>query len=186
MTDQLKEIGIRLKALREIMDLTEEQMAKECQVDLQDYIAHEQGEKDFSFSFLYNAASVLGVDVIDIMSGDSPKLSTCSLVRKDQGLQVKRYDAYSYEALAYTFRNKNAEPFLVTVEPLPSPEAEFELHDHEGQEFQYLLEGEAKIIIGDTTLHMHAGDALYFDSSVPHALLALNGKSAKFIAVVVK
>lgn len=182
MTEQLLEIGIRLKTLREIMDYSDVEMAQACHVSLEDYCAYERGEKDFSFSFLYNAADQLGVDVVDIMSGDSPKLSTCSVVRAGKGFKVERRAAYSYMALAYTFRNKKAEPFLVTVEPCAMPER----HGHEGQEFQYLLSGDAEMSIGETTFILHAGDAVYFDSSVPHALRALNGKSAQFIAVVIK
>jgi transcriptional regulator with XRE-family HTH domain len=43
-------------------------MAAKCEVSLEDYISYESGSKDFSFSFLYNAANALGVDVVDLMS----------------------------------------------------------------------------------------------------------------------
>ena len=183
MTDQLREIGIRLKALREIEELSAAEVAARCKISVEEYEAYERGEKDFSFSFLYNAAGVLGVDVMDIMTGDSPKLSTCSLVRAGTGFKVERRQAYSYRHLAFTFRKKKADPFLVTVSPsekLP------ELHGHEGQEFQYLLEGEAIVVMGDTRYELSAGDSLYFDSAIPHALGALNGKTATFLAVVIK
>ena len=75
MTEQLKEIAIRLKTLRQIMDVSEEELAEVCGVNLEEYRAYERGEKDFSFSFIYNAANRLGVDVVDLMSGDSPKHS---------------------------------------------------------------------------------------------------------------
>ena len=85
MTEQLKEIALRLKTLRQIMDMTEEELAEVCGVDLETYRAYERGEKDFSFSFIYNAATHLGVDVVDIMTGDSPKLSAACMVQKGQG-----------------------------------------------------------------------------------------------------
>lgn len=183
MTDQLREIGTRLKALREIEELGAADIAARCKVTLEEYEAYERGDKDFSFSFLYTAASVLGVDVMELMSGDSPKLSSCSLVRAGAGFKVERRQAYSYRNLAYTFRNKKAEPFLVTV----SPSGELpELHGHEGQEFQYLLEGEAVVAMGDARFELKAGDSLYFDSSIPHAMAARGGKEATFLAVVIK
>lgn len=182
MTEQLREIGIRLRGLREILEISVEEMARRCKMSVEDYEAYERGERDFSFSFLYTAANVLGVDVLDIMTGDSPKLSTCSLVRAGKGFRVERSEAYSYMHLAFTFRNKKAEPFLVTVMPEELPE----LHGHEGQEFQYLLEGDALVAIGDMRYELHPGDSVYFDSSTPHALTALNGETAKFIAVVIK
>ncbi len=182
MTEQLVEIGIRLRALREIMGLEAYELAQACNVDVDTYLAYENGKKDFSFSFLYNAARALHVDVVDIMSGYSPKLSTCSVVRAGKGFKVERRSAYSYMALAFTFRNKKAEPFHVTVSPTNMPD----LHGHEGQEFQYLLSGDAEMTIGETTFILHQGDAVYFDSSIPHALRALNGENAEFIAVVIK
>lgn len=75
MTEQLKEIAIRLKTLRQIMDVSAEEMAQVCGVTPKEYDAYERGDRDFSFSFIYNAANRLGVDVVDLMSGDSPKLS---------------------------------------------------------------------------------------------------------------
>ena len=182
MTEQLLEIGMRLKELREIMEIEPADMAERCGVDLETYKMYEAGEKDFSFSFLYNAAAVLEVDVVDIMSGESPKLSTCSVVRKGKGFRVERNNAYSYMALAFTFRNKRAEPFHVTVYPSNMPH----LHGHDGQEFQYLLKGDAEMEIGDSKFELHEGDAVYFDSNVPHALRSINDEPAEFLAVVIK
>lgn len=119
MTEQLKEIAIRLKTLRQIMDVSEEELAEVCGVNLEEYRAYERGEKDFSFSFIYNAANRLGVDVVDLMSGDSPKLSNMCVVRKGKGFKINRREAYDYQHIAYTFRNKKVEPFVVTVEPKP-------------------------------------------------------------------
>ena len=69
MTDQLHEIGARLAALRDFCDTSAEDMAAQLKLPLADYLAYEKGEKDFSFSFLYNASSILGVDILDLMSG---------------------------------------------------------------------------------------------------------------------
>jgi transcriptional regulator with XRE-family HTH domain len=114
MTEQLKEIGMRLASLREINGLTEEQMAEKLELDTEDYVKYEKGEEDFSFSFLSNAAAILGVDVVEIITGDAPKLTICSLVRKGGGYDIKRNAAYDYKHLAFTFKNKFAEPFMVT------------------------------------------------------------------------
>ena len=44
MTEQLKEIAIRLKTLRQIMDVSEEELAEVCGVNLEEYRAYERGE----------------------------------------------------------------------------------------------------------------------------------------------
>jgi quercetin dioxygenase-like cupin family protein len=184
MTDQLLEIGGRLKGLRNIMDIPAEKMAEDMKLDVDEYTAFERGQRDFSFSFLFNAANILGVDVVDIISGDTPKLTTCALVRKGEGYDITRREAYDYKHLAFTFRKKKAEPFMVTVEPREG--VEMNLHSHDGQEFNYMVSGSMRFYIDDLVYELNEGDSVYFDSGVPHAMSAIGGQPAKFIAVVMK
>ncbi len=183
MTEQLRDIGQRLAALRDICEFTPDEMAAKMEMSTQEYLDYEEGKKDFSFSFLYNAARILDVDVLDIMSGESPKLSTCAVVRKGHGYSVQRRAAYDYKHLAFTFRNKKAEPFLVTVVPKDGEEQPV-LHAHDGQEFNYMVSGSMEFYIGEISYILEEGDSVYFDSGVPHAMRALNNEPAKFLAVV--
>ncbi|MDR1640773.1 MAG: cupin domain-containing protein [Clostridiales bacterium] len=182
MTEQLVEIGARLRTLREIMDYTPEALAQKLEMPVSDYLQHESGELDFSFSFLYNAAHILGVDVLDLMSGESPKLSRLSLVRNGQGFDITRRKAYNYKHLAYTFKDKKAEPFMVTVE---TSDQVPKLHSHEGQEFDYMISGSMKFYLGDYVATLNQGDSVYYDSSIPHAMKA-EGGTASFLAFVMK
>ena len=184
MTDQLLEIGGRLKGLRSIMDISAEKMAADLKLDVEEYVAYEQGQRDFSFSFLSNAANMLGVDVVDIISGESPKLTTCALVRKGEGYDITRRAAYDYKHLAFTFRKKKADPFLVTVEP--HKDEKIVLNSHEGQEFDYMISGKMEFHLDNIVYELNEGDSVYYDSSVPHAMKAIGAHAAKFIAVVIK
>ena len=184
MGEQLKDIGMRLAALRDACDLSEEEMARRLEVSTEDYRAYERGEKDFSFSFLYNAAGVLGVDVFDIMSGESPRLSTCTVVRAGEGYSINRRAAYDYRHLAFTFRKKLAEPFLVTVAPSGEGVTPT-LHAHGGQEFNYVVSGQMQFYIGEISYTLNTGDSVYFDSGTPHAMRALGGVPCQFLAVVI-
>lgn len=181
LTEQLIEIGVRLAALREIMDKTTEQMAEATGISLDEYKAYERGEKDFSFSFLFNAANVLGVDVLDIMSGESPKLSKCCIVRGGNGFDVNRREAYDYKHLAFTFRDKLAEPFLVTVEPSENEP----LSSHAGQEFDYVVSGAINFYIGGRVYRLDTGDSVFFNSAEPHGMKALDNAAARFLAIVI-
>ena len=181
--DQIKEISARLADLREICDISVEEMAEKMEMSVEEYSSHEGGSADFSISFLCKAADILGVDMVDLMSGDSPKLSSCTVVKKGKGFAVKRNAAYDYKHLAYTFRNKKAEPFLVTVDPGGEVPV---LNSHEGQEFDYVVSGKMMFYIGDISYELSKGDSVYFDSSLPHAEKALGDKPAQFIAVVIK
>jgi len=184
MTEQLREIGGRLAALRDIDGIGREALASKCDITLEQLGEYERGERDFSFSFLYNAARALGVDVVDLMSGESPKLSGCCLTRAGEGYAIDRRKAYSYKHLAFTFKNKLAEPFMVTVEPKNDANAP-EQHAHTGQEFNLLIEGHLKFYMGELTYDLNMGDSVYFDASNAHAMRALDDKPARFLAVVI-
>lgn len=183
MTEQLKEIGTRLEELRDLCGVSAEDMAAKLGMSVEEYRSYEEGQLDYSFSFLYNAANALGVEVVDIMSGDSPKLSTCVVTKKDQGIAIKRNQAYNYLHLAFTFRNKNAEPMIVEAEPSNKIPV---LHNHDGQEFEYILSGKLEFYIDDITYVLQKGDSVYFDATKPHYFKALGDKPVKFLAVVIK
>ncbi len=185
MTEQLVEIGKRLYALRDSVDMSKEEMAGKMEVGVEEYEAYEEGKKDFSFSFLYNAAGILGVDVLDLISGESPKLSKCTIIRKGKGYDIVRRKAYDYKHLAFTFRNKKAEPFLVTVEPKPEG-TELVKHAHAGQEFNYMLTGSLRFYLGEDVYELKEGDSSYFDSGIHHAMETVGDEPATMIAIVMK
>ena len=132
--DQIKMIAMRIADLREILGLSQEEVAARSQVPLEDYLQYEKGEKDFSFSNLFNIAETLGVDISDLLTGESPKLRGYILTRNGKGLAFDRRKQYHYQHLAYNFSHKLAEPFIVTVEQ-DHPGVEKQAHSHEGQDF---------------------------------------------------
>ena len=182
--EQLGLIAMRIRDLRDIAGLTSAQVARKTGISLEEYEAYETGTRDFSFSHLFNIADALGVDISDLLTGESPKLHGYVLTRAGQGLRFNRREQYVYHHLAYNFRDKLAEPFIVTVAQ-DEPGAEKQAHSHEGQEFDYVLDGKLKIVLGGNELFLQAGDSVYYDSSLPHVMYALDGE-CRFIAVVVK
>ncbi len=184
MNNQIKIIAIRIRDLREIAGLTPEAVAAQTGIPADEYLLYEAGEKDFSFSHLFNIASVLGVDISDLLTGESPKLTGYLLTRAGKGLAFDRRKAYHYEHLAYNFRDKKSEPFIVTVQHDPT-NSKKTAHAHEGQEFDYVLEGQMKIVLASNEVYLGPGDSLYYDSSIPHAMYALD-TDCRFIAVVMK
>lgn len=185
MDEQLKEIGMRLSSLRDVNGLSAENMADKLDLDVGEYLKYENGEEDFSFSFLSNAAALLGVDVVEIITGEAPKLTNCSLVRKGGGYTITKNTGYNYKHLAFTFKNKYAEPFMVTESSYDSPVGPAQ-HTHDGQEFEYLVSGSMEFHLGDEVYILNEGDSVYFDANIPHSVKALGGVPAKFLAVVIK
>ena len=181
---QLAVIAMRIKDLREINGMSAVEVAEKAGIGAGEYEAYEAGESDFSFSHLFNIAKVLGVDISDLLTGESPKLHGYILTRDGEGLEFHRRDQYLYHHLAYNFKDKLAEPFIVTVSA-DVEDAVKQAHSHAGQEFDYVLSGTLKIVLGGQELCLGKGDSLYYDSSLPHAMYAPEG-DCRFIAVVVK
>lgn len=184
MDEKILMIAQRLKALREIMGVSAADMADATGLSEDSYLEYESGSLDFSFSFLYSAANKLGIDIVDLMTGEAPRLSVCSVVKSGQGLKMQRRKEYKYEHLAYIFKNKKMEPFMVTVTPKDT-DAKSHMNSHEGQEFDYVLEGSMKLYIDKQEVLLSAGDAVYFDAKHPHAMQAINGE-CRFLAIISK
>jgi len=47
-----------------------------------------------------------------------------------------------------------------------------------------VLEGRMKVYIHQNEVILESGDSIYFDSSHPHAMEALDGRPARFLAIV--
>ncbi len=186
MDYNIKDVSERLKATRLYLDITEEEMAKKTSVSVEEYISLENGEKDFSLSFLNEAAEALGVELIELLTGVAPKLNMYSLVRHGKGLPIERRERFAYQHLAYLFKNKKIEPLIVIA---PYDEAEQDkpiyLSVHEGQEMDFIISGQMKFQIGDHIEILNEGDCLYYDSSNPHGMIATGGKDCKFLAILI-
>lgn len=180
---RISEIASRIAELRDICGYTDVEMAEYLNISLEAYTAYENAEIDFPVSILYALAAKFNVDLTEILTGKSPKLANCSLVRKGEGISVDRQKGYDFENIAYKFIHRKMEPMVVTVDA----DTEFEtpeLVSHEGQELNYCLEGTLKITFGKKEFILTEGDCFYFDPSVPHAQSAVGGKTAKFLTVI--
>jgi transcriptional regulator with XRE-family HTH domain len=181
MSENLAQIALRIKELREICDFTTEDLAKELGITVDDYCKYESGEMDIPVSLLYEIANKFEIDVATLLTGNEPKLHMYSLVRNGEGLPIERRKEYNYYDIGYKMTNKKAEPFLVEV---PAMDDVQHLFSHPGQEFMYVVEGVVQVTIGQQVLVLGIGDALFFDSKYQHGMKALNGQAAKFVDVL--
>ena len=126
---------------------------------------------------LQKIARHYGISLDALMFGQEPKMSSYFLTRAGKGTSIERTKAYKYQSLAAGFINRTADPFIVTVEPKP-------YNSHTGQEFNLVLEGRMMVSIDGKDLILNEGDSLYFNSKLPHGMKALDGKTVKFLAVI--
>ena len=107
---KLQEMAGRIRELRQIENLTREEMAEKTGVSLQEYIDCEEGRSDLNFAFIYRCALVLRVDVTDIIEGASPRLSSYTVTRRGGGQRIEQAHGMVYYNLAAQFKNRIAEP----------------------------------------------------------------------------
>ena len=184
MEDTIRQIGERLKGLREVLDIPAQEVADLCGISLETYLKAESGEGELSISSMQKISKKYGIGFDVLMFGVEPHMNAYYLTRKGQGVSVERRKAYKYQSLAAGFRERKVEPFLVLVEPKPE-DAPLEKNSHDGQEFNIVIEGSLEITVGKKVLVLNEGDSIYFDASQPHCMRALGGKAVRFLAVIV-
>ncbi|MDR1196510.1 MAG: XRE family transcriptional regulator [Endomicrobium sp.] len=182
MSDTLKQIGIRIKAIREISDLSTADFADSINLDAATYLKYENGEADIPISVLSAISNKYKVEMTAILTGIEPRLSRINVVKKGKGLSIERRKEYKYQDLAFNFIHKKAEVFIVSVDP--QKESPKHAYSHPGQEFNYILEGSLKVIFEGREYILEEGDSVYFDSGYSHTMCAIGDKPAKFLAIV--
>ncbi len=181
MTTDFKEIGLRIKGLRESCDISREELAAELGVSAETYAAYEETGADVPISAIYHIASRFGVDFTEILTGTGAKLDTYQVVKAGRGRTVDRYPGYYYQDLAWRFNHKIMQPLMVTLDPSDEPA---EPVTHAGQEFNLVLSGTVLVTFDDKELELNAGDSIYFNPTHPHGQKCGGDVPAVFVTII--
>ncbi len=185
---ELREVAFRIREMREIAGYSVEEMAVKVDLTVEEYISYESGADDLPFSFIHKCAKVFGIGKTDLLEGRSSNLSSYTVTRKNQGKVISKDEDEGIEInhLALLFRNKLAEPYLAKYEYKEELQnKEIATTTHSGQEFDYVISGKLKIRVGKHTEVLQAGDSIYYRSSTPHGMIAVDGEDCTFLAVVI-
>jgi transcriptional regulator with XRE-family HTH domain len=186
MEARIMEIAQRIRGLRDILEISVEDMAAKTDVTPEQYRELESGRHDFGFTFLFLCSKAFGVDIVELLTGEKPKLSFYTVVRKGDELPIKREESFIYRHMAYRMQNKLAEPFVVTAPySAQAQNNPIEVSRHDGQEFDYVLSGSLKVRFEDHTEILNEGDAIFYDSGYDHGMIATGGQDCTFLAVVI-
>ena len=182
---QLLEIAERIRDMREIMGYSEAEMAEKTEVSLALFKAYESGEVDLPFTFIHKCALAFGIDITDLLEGRSSTLTSYTVTRKGMGQQTATEAGIDIMNMAPKFKNKLAEPYWVRYEYSDELQHQpIHLTKHSGQEFDLVLSGALMVQVGSNKEVLHEGDSIYYNSSTPHGMIAVEGKDCVFCAVV--
>ena len=185
MTDMLAEVAARIRVLREITGYTPEEMADLTELPLEEYLRYENGEADLPFSFTHRCAQLFNVELPELLEGSSAHLQSYTVTRHGQGKITAKEEGIEIKNLAPKFAQKIAEPFFVRYAFSQEQQAKpIHLTRHSGQEFDYIVKGKLKVQIGSHVEILEEGDSIYYNSSTPHGMIAVDGEDCLFCAVV--
>ena len=184
-SSKIYEVAARIRELREIAGYSQEEMAQRTEVSPEMYRLYEEGQTDFPFTFIHKCALELGVEITDLMEGKSARLTGYTVTRKGMGEVTAKETGLEIRSLAPLFKRKIAEPYFVRYEYVPEQQSRpIHLTRHSGQEFDLILSGSLKVQVSEHIEVLHEGDSIYYDSSKPHGMIAVDGADCLFCAVV--
>ena len=185
MDYKIRQVADRIRELRLISGISEEEMAQRTDVTVEEYRQYEAGSRNMSIAFLYRCVLIFGVDFSDLLEGRSAKLRNYALTRKGDGQRIEEAHHMIGYNLAPDFRNRIALPLYMKIKYQEGAEyQDIELVTHEGQECDIVIRGQMKIQIGSNTEILNPGDTIYYDSAIPHGMIAVGGEDCAFYAIV--
>ena len=185
-TIMLREVAERIRELREISGLSQEEMAAKTDISADTYASYESGSTDLPFTFIHKCVLLFGVELTELLEGTSAHLKSYTVTRKGKGHMTAHETGIEIRDLAPLFRHKLVEPFWVTY--TYSQELQnrpIKLAKHAGQEFDYILSGKLKVQIGEHIEILSEGDSIYYNSATEHGMIAVDGQDCVFCAVVI-
>jgi len=178
-TENRVKIGERLKRLRMVNSLTQEELASRADLT-KGYISQLENDTTCpSIATLKDILDVFGVSMqeffaesatdADVVFGAEARVQST----EDGGIKV--------ELLVPGAQSRDMDPALVTLQP----GAEMELQDyHEGEEFGYLLQGKIQLRLDDQLYKVNKDECFYFASDKKHTVKNIGKTEAKILWVV--
>jgi transcriptional regulator with XRE-family HTH domain len=181
-TSDVAGVGKRIKELREQKGISIEDLSKLTGFNTEKLKAIEEGLAKPQLGTLMKLSKSLDSAVGRLVSGVGSSLY--SITRKDDRKKITRsskekQNLYSYMSLAPEVKGRHMEALIVQLEENPDKD----LSVHDGEEFIYVLEGVAKLVIGNEVYDLEPGDSVYYLSTTQHQISAKKGK-ATIIAVL--
>jgi transcriptional regulator with XRE-family HTH domain len=183
--DLARRIGRRLKELRKAMGLSMKQLAETTKLSPPLFSRIENGLVMPSIPTLQVIADHLKVDIGYFFKQEE---GTGYVITRRGSRKMShskrlwgRKPVYELELLAAGMLNPFMEPCIVTA--LGRPDDNFQMAEHDGQEFVYVLNGKLELTLGERKFALRQGDAAYFIGEIPHGGKSLSKKPAKTLNV---
>ena len=182
---QLMDVALRIREMREILGYSTQKMAELTEISEELYRNYEAGNLDLPFSFMHKCAKAFGLELPVLLEGRSAKLSSYTVTRRGKGMVTASEDGITIQDMASMFRNKLATPYWVTYEYSDELQNKpIHTTTHDGQEFNLVIKGSMRIRVGDHEEVLREGDSIFYKSSTPHGMIAIDGVDCVFLSMI--
>jgi transcriptional regulator with XRE-family HTH domain len=182
-----EKVAERMKKIRELKGFSLEDIVRHSGVDMETVTALEEGRISPSLANLTRISRALGERLgtfLDDQVSEDPLVVRLEERQSDSVPAASRpgADSLVFHSLGRGKTDRHMEPFYVEI--LPVPEKEVVTSTHEGEEFIVVVSGRIGLQYGEKRVELKEGDSVYYNSVVPHRVMALNGRKAGIYAVV--
>ncbi len=179
------EIGEKLRALRLKKKMGLVELSKHTGLSAAMLSKVECGKLFPTLPTLLRISLVFSVGLEYFFTEDQ-KRRTLAVVRKGERRRFpERTDgrdiSYHFESLDFAAVDRRLNAYYADFEPLAEGKAR--MHRHAGVEFLTVLKGRLEIRMAGEEHVLDAGDAIYFDATVPHAYRRVSEKRCEAIVV---
>ncbi|GHF54294.1 DNA-binding protein [Streptomyces mashuensis] len=172
----------RVRQLRKERLMTLEALAERAGVTKSYLSKVERGQSTPSIAVCASLAKALEVP-LDSLFSEAEELGEVTVTRaaERQALTAPDEPGTRYEGMALDAGSKGMTPFML-YPPLDTDPIPF--RDHPGEEFVFVHEGRAELILPSRVVTLDTGDCVYFKATTPHKLRSLGTKRATVLLLV--
>lgn len=169
------DIGLKIKNLRLIKNLTQEELANRCELT-KGYISQlENNLTSPSIETLKDLLNALGTTFSDFFSDDDEQI-----VFKNEEYIEKINGDNKILWLVPTSQKNSMEPIIVELNPGAVTEKDLA---HEGEEFGFVLNGKILLTLGKKSFEVNKGETFYFPANKPHFIKNISNEISKILWV---
>lgn len=170
MSEQLEQLGPRLRDARKARGWTLDDLAARAGMSVSTLSRLESGKRQASLELLIPLTQQLGIRIDDLLRAKAPD----PRVRR----AAIRRDGVIIAPLA--LEGSPIRTYKITYPPVSSPPS---LKVHDGFEWLFVLSGKLRLRVGEQDLVLGRGEAAEFDTRIPHAMNASGTRPAEVLSI---
>jgi len=175
-------IAKRIRELREHRRLTLEQVATRASMSKSFLSKVERCNVSISIAALSRLAGAFNVSIGEFFDSDEPDSEVIYVPRGESRSVTGTHQdpSYDYDVLIPRRGMRIMQPTMISID---GKKARFELRQHPGEQFIFMMEGEMDYVCGNREFTLRPGDCLYLNARVPHGPKVKRSRRARYLVV---